>query len=243
MNPSLDIIASGSSGNAYVITAGHERLMIECGVPFKEVLHAIPWGGRISDTKGCLVTHRHADHFGYHEKVQTYNIPIYSLPSIADDFEGVFPLLPIHKYKIGGFKVMPIHVQHGNCENYSYIIDNPFIGRIVFATDCEDFPYDIKDVTTLMIEANYSEDILLQHALDGEDIRSRSETHMEINRTLACVERLQSPKLRRVVLLHLSDGLSDEKAFIKAVQEKVGEFVDVYAADKGMTLSLEKDYF
>lgn len=243
MNPTLDVIASGSSGNAYLITAGHERLMIECGVPFKEVLHAIPWGGKISNTKGCLVSHRHGDHFECHDGVQLYNIPIYSLPSIADDFEGVFPLLPKHKYKIGQFSVMPLHVQHGSCDNYSYIIDNPFTGRIVFATDCEDFPYDIPNVTTLMIEANYSEEILLQHALDGDDIRSRSETHMEINRTLACVERLQSPKLRRVVLLHLSDGLSDEKAFIEAVQEKVGDFVEVYAADKGMKIGLEKEWF
>lgn len=148
-----------------------------------------------------------------------------------------------HKYVIGSFTIMPLSVPHGDCPNFAYIIDHYATGRIVFATDCEDFPYDIKDVTTLMIEANYSEEISLQHALDGEEIRSRSETHMEINRTLACIERLQSPKLRRVVLLHLSDGLSDEKAFIKAVQEKVGEFVEVYAADKGMKIGLEKDWF
>lgn len=138
---------------------------------------------------------------------------------------------------------MPLSVPHGDCPNFAYVIDHPECGRILFATDCEDFPYSIPDVTTLMIEANYSEEILLRHALDGEEIRSRSETHMEINRTLACVERLKSPKLRRVVLLHLSDRLSDEEAFIKAVRGVVGEFVEVYAADKGMTLSLEKDYF
>lgn len=195
------------------------------------------------------VTPTDSDHSAYRYKVSEYEIPILCSKDIVDDEH---PLMDIgrykflenkHRYNVGSFQVMPLTVPHGDCPNFAYVIDHPSCGRILFVTDCEDFPYDIPGVTTLMIEANYSEEILLRHALDGEDIRSRSETHMEINRTIACVERLKSPKLRRVVLLHLSDGLSDEKAFIKAVQEKVGDFVDVFAADKGMTLSLEKDWF
>lgn len=190
-------------------------------------------------------TERHSDHFKYAKELARYNFPIYTTADAADMLpeDDARDLAPKHKYRIGSFQVMPLEVPHGDCPNFAYVIDNPFTGRIVFATDCEDFPYDIPDVTTLMIEANYSEEILLRHALDGEEIRSRSGTHMEINTTLNAIERLQSPKLRRVVLLHLSDGLSDEKAFIKAVQGVVGEFVEVYAADKGMKIGLEKDWF
>lgn len=166
-----------------------------------------------------------------------------SSDDVADKYKGVYRLEPKRKVLAGSFAIMPLPVPHGDCPNYAYIIDHPDTGRIVFATDCEDFPYDIKDVTTLMIEANYSEEILLNKALDGEDIRSRSETHMEINRAVAVVERLYSPKLRRVVLLHLSDGFSDERAFIQAVKEVVGDMVEVYAADKGMRIGLDKDWF
>lgn len=241
MTPTLDILASSSAGNAYVVTAGGQRLMIECGVQMNKILPALDFD--VTSVVGCISTHRHFDHMGYYKQVMDYNIPVYSNKEVAGEFEGVFPLLPKHKYNIGSFQVMGLYVNHGLADCYTYIIDHPSTGRIVFATDCEDFPYDIPDVTTLMIEANYSEEILLNKALDGEEIRSRSETHMEINRAISVIERMYSPKLRRVVLLHLSDGFSDERAFIQAVREKVGDIVEVYAADKGMRVGLDKDWF
>lgn len=241
MTPTLDILASSSAGNAYVLTAGNERLLIEAGVPFKKVLPLL-WGKSLANTY-VIASHSHLDHLGYYKQYLEYTLPIYSSEAVAETHEGIIGLKPKAKYRIGGFQVMPLEVPHGDCPNYAYVIDHPDTGRIVFATDCEDFPYDIKDVTTLMIEANYSEEILLNKALDGEEIRSRSETHMEINRCISVIERLQSTKLRRVVLLHLSDGFSDERAFIQAVKEKVGDMVEVYAADKGVRVGLDKDWF
>ena len=191
-------------------------------------------------------TERHQDHFKYaKELTTTYGMPLFSTPDAVNTISRGYPMKAKYKYKLAncGFSIMALPVPHGDCPNYAYVIDHPDTGRIVFATDCEDFPYDIKDVTTLMIEANYSEEILLNKALDGEDIRSRSETHMEISRCVSAIERLCSPKLRRVVLLHLSDGFSDERAFIGAVREVVGDMVEVYAADKGMRIGLDKDWF
>lgn len=245
MTPTLDILASGSKANAYVVTAGNERLLIECGVKPSEILKAIDYD--VDSVVACLLSHSHSDHCGYAKQILGYDIPIYTnndtAIKIGLDTLWWNELSPRHRYKFGSFAIMPLSVPHGDCPNYAYVIDHPDTGRIVFATDCEDFSYDIKDVTTLMIEANYSEEILLNKALDGEEIRSRSETHMEINRAISVIERLQSPKLRRVVLLHLSDGFSDERAFIEAVKEKVGDMVEVYAADKGMRIGLDKDWF
>lgn len=243
MTPTLDILGSSSHGNAYVVTAGNERLLIECGVKPSEILKAIDYE-IVSSVAGLVCSHFHGDHAKYLNEIDKYGIPIYSNCELKEHYPFANMILPKHKYDIGDFfKVMPLQVPHGEVENYAYVIDHPDTGRIVFATDCEDFPYFIPNVTTLMIEANYSEEILLNKALDGEDIRSRSETHMEINRAISVIERLQSPKLRRVVLLHLSDGFSDERAFIGAVREKVGDMVEVYAADKGMRVPLDKDWF
>lgn len=55
--PTLDILASSSAGNAYVITAGNERLMIECGVPFREILKVINY--EIKSVVGVLISHAH----------------------------------------------------------------------------------------------------------------------------------------------------------------------------------------
>lgn len=242
MTPTLDILASGSKANCYVLKAGQDHLIIEAGVKPSEIIQHIDF--KTDRFIMCLCSHKHQDHFKYAKQLHDdYCISVYTNPDAVTNFG--YPMKAKYKYHIIGtdWKVMPLPVPHGDFPNYAYVIDHPDTGRIVFATDCEDFPYDIKDVTTLMIEANYSEEILLNKALDGEDIRSHSETHMEINRAISVIERLQSPKLRRVVLLHLSDGFSDERAFISRVREVVGDMVEVYAADKGMSLSLEKDWF
>lgn len=236
----LICVDSGSGGNSYAIKTDSEILLIECGVPFNRTLQAIQFN--TNNVVGCIVSHSHADHIGYQKQVRGYVIPVYCTPSAAEVNDGIFMLQNKHRYAIGNFKIMSLQVKHGDCECYSYVIDHPECGRIVFATDLEDFPYHIKDVDTLMIEANYSEDIIVEKMMQNEEIRSQSHNHMEINTTLACIERLYSPSLKRVILIHLSSGLSDERAFISAVREKF-PILDVYATDKGVVINVDKEEF
>ena len=56
MTPTLDILASGSKANGYVITAGNERLLIECGVKPSEVLNAINYD--VMSVGAVLCSHR-----------------------------------------------------------------------------------------------------------------------------------------------------------------------------------------
>lgn len=39
----MKCVSSGSSGNGYVLISDNEFLLIECGVPAKEMLHAIDY--------------------------------------------------------------------------------------------------------------------------------------------------------------------------------------------------------
>lgn len=55
--PTLDILASGSAANGYVIHAGNERLLIECGVKPSEILKAIDY--KVNKVWACLVSHAH----------------------------------------------------------------------------------------------------------------------------------------------------------------------------------------
>lgn len=59
----LKCISSGSSGNAYALIGEEEILLLECGMPLKEVKKAIDW--QILKIKGCVLSHIHADHSKY----------------------------------------------------------------------------------------------------------------------------------------------------------------------------------
>ena len=50
-------IASGSSGNCYIVSNGTHKLMIECGIPIKKIREK--GGFCVHEIDGCLISHGH----------------------------------------------------------------------------------------------------------------------------------------------------------------------------------------
>ena len=59
----LKVLGSGSSGNCYILESDAEALVIEAGLPFKEVKIALDFN--ISKIVGMICTHSHKDHSGF----------------------------------------------------------------------------------------------------------------------------------------------------------------------------------
>ena len=59
----LKVLGSGSSGNCYILENDTEALIIEVGVPFKDVKVALNFD--IKKIKAVIVTHEHGDHRRY----------------------------------------------------------------------------------------------------------------------------------------------------------------------------------
>ena len=110
---------------------------------------------------------------------------------------------------------------------YSFIITCPSGEKILFATDLSKFNYKVSGCDVIMMEANYDEDIIYESLARGEVVRSQSENHLEINDCLEAVERCVDTNTKLIILLHMSDGYSDEKRFQKIVQKATGKRVCV----------------
>ena len=132
---------------------------------------------------------------------------------------------------IGGFKVQCLKVPH-NALCYSFIIKCPSGEKILFATDLSKFNYKVSGCDVIMMEANYDEDIIYEALARGEVVRSQSENHLEIKDCLEAVERCVDTNTQLIILLHLSDGYSDEKRFQKMVHKATGKRVGVARAGK-----------
>lgn len=135
---------------------------------------------------------------------------------------------------------MPLPVEH-NVENYAYLIEHKEIGKLVFCTDAISFPYKIKAVNHMLIEANYSNDIVLDNMMKGYEIRSQNQYHMELEDTIECIKNNMSSELNNVVLIHLSEIQSDEQMFIEKVHAETG--VRPVVAEKGLTININKEFF
>lgn len=235
MSATLTCLSSGSSANGYILRADNDILILECGVPVTDCLRALNYD--ITLVEGCCVSHSDGDHAKYTKQYQTY-FHVYSTPSMAGKYDGVHPLRPLTKYTIGGFKVVPFQVEHGDKDCYSYLITHSAIGNLLFITDAENFPYRLQGVNTLMIEANYSDDIRVDALLNGAELRAQSRNHMELNETIATIRRLGRP---HTILCHLSQGLSDEAMFKKRIFAELGVHAEI--AVKGSVHDLSKEDF
>lgn len=135
---------------------------------------------------------------------------------------------------------MPLLVNH-NAMNFAYVISHEEIGKMIFCTDATSFPYKIKDVNFIAIESNYSDDIVIDKMCDNAEIKSHNENHMEITQTISAIKNNYSSSLNNVMLIHLSDTLSNEQLFKDKVFKEIG--ITPIIADKGIEIEINKEQF
>ena len=53
----IEVLGSSSAGNAYIISDGESSLLLECGLPIREL--QLKSNFRIAQMSGCLISHLH----------------------------------------------------------------------------------------------------------------------------------------------------------------------------------------
>ena len=170
----IDIIGTGSSGNAVLID---NTILIDIGLPWRDVGNAAMSASRI------FVTHRHADHLGMsavrgllkHRPAMVKHglyVNRESFDHIAKRAPGVASMIPEshiirdntvveHSWRGSRYRIEAYSLVH-NVENHGFVITNLDTGkRLIHATDTMSMhsaPPGIYDV--LLIEGNYDEDVI-----------------------------------------------------------------------------------
>lgn len=234
----LKCLSSGSQGNCYFLEAKDETLILELGIGLKDILKGLNYD--LTKVVGCCVSHSHKDHSKSIPNAIKSALDVYSCSEVQTIYSQVKVLKKGSKTKIGEFLVQPIPVSH-SVETYSFVIDHDDIGRCLFVTDASDFKYKVKGCKHIFIEANWSEEILIDNACNDVEMRSRHEQHLEINRTIEILKANYSSELETIVLLHLSNGNSNAEKFKNMVQYELG-FNNVYVAESNLIVNLESDF-
>lgn len=243
----LKCLGSSSSGNCYILHSlrSDEVLIIEAGVPMLEVKKALKF--KISSIKGCIVSHRHNDHAKYIGDYLKCGIKVLALPDV---FEGkgitnrafCKVIEPMHGYKVGGFKILPLSVVH-DVPCVGFIIEHEEIGKLLFITDTMMLEYQLPKLNHIMLEANYDDDILqcnIDNAIIPASMRERLlHSHMELQTAKEVLRVNDISSVNEIILLHLSNNNSDAAQFQREVEEVSGK--PVYIAKKGLELSLMKE--
>lgn len=243
----LRVIGSNSSGNCYVLDGETEALVIECGCPLKDIKQAIDW--KVEKIVGACVTHRHSDHSKYIHEILWAGIRVLALRDVFEEknvtsHPFAIEIKPNKGYKVGGFKIQPFYVHH-DVPCVGYIIQHSELGKLLFVTDTAAMGYKIDGLTNIMIEANYADDIVDSNIENGNlSVAMRNRlfgSHLSIDTAKRVLERQNLSQVENIILIHLSNGNSNEKRFIREVIELTGKHA--YAANKGMAINLHQTPF
>lgn len=236
----LTCIGSSSKGNCYIIQNNSEALIIEAGLPLLEAKKVLNWN--IQKVVGCLVSHQHGDHAAFAKEYTDAAIPLLAPEeTIKTKNLGYSAKATEHGkcYKLGNFKVIPFNVYH-DVPCMGYLVWHKEFGKLLFTTDTYAVPYNFNGINHWLIEANYSDEILNNNIANGRVPKMMKErlmlSHLSIDNTIGILKRNDLTQTRHIVLLHLSDGNSNEAEFVRAVRRATGK--RTIAAKKGVEITL-----
>lgn len=223
----IKVIASGSSGNCYLISDDKTLLLLDAGISFKQI--QIGTNFNISNIGGCFVTHRHIDHAKSIKDLNKRGVPIFGPKDVAE----IYPIKiikPFIKLKIGTFEIVPFPLKH-DVECYGYQIMNKD-NKLVYITDTTYAKYKFSNLTHIMIEANYDRNIIRNNTfndvVNGKLANRIISSHMSLDTVKEFLSENDLNKVQQIYLLHLSDNNSDTALFKDAIQRQTGAEVYVF---------------
>lgn len=229
----IQCLGSSSAGNAYRITDGHTPLLLEAGFPYKQLQRALNF--RLQDIDGCLITHEHLDHSKAAPDLMRAGINIYCSQGTADARQLAGHRLKIIKalqpVTIGTWSILPFDIQHDVEEPLGFLLTNTAGDKLVFLTDTYYCRYRFVGLTHIMVECNYSLDIVNQRLAAGQLHPAQKKrllrSHFGLEHVKGFLKANDISKVEEIWLLHLSDGNSDAERFKREIQEITGKMVMV----------------
>lgn len=233
----LKVLASGSKGNCYLLQSKTETLILECGISYKQILEGLNFD--LKRVVGCLITHEHKDHCKAVEKLIENGIDIYSskgtFQSIGIENHRTTVIESEKFFKVGNFTIMPFEANHDAKEPLGFLINHKEIGNLLFLTDSYYCEYSFNNLNHILIECNYSKNILdenIENRIIPVSLRNRIvKSHFELENVIEFLESNDLSKMKTLMLLHLSSSNSDENLFIREIAKKTGLVIDVAKAN------------
>lgn len=225
----LKCLGSSSSGNCYLLCHNDEVLILDAGIPIKDIKRALNW--QLGGIQGVLCTHGHHDHDLSVKDFLNMGIPVFK----PFDETIAFPL----KIRYGSFVVQSFKVPHDGVPCYGFYITVSG-HRILYATDFEYLPCSFKNVrlTDMIVECNHQTELVDKgQAKYPHQIKGHCSLDTLIEKV---IKENMTSDLRTVILCHLSGDSANSEECLAEVQKVVGDGANVVVARKDLEVELSK---
>lgn len=229
----IEILSFGSSsaGNCYWVSDGTTQLLLEAGIKFKDIQIGLNF--RISAIAGCLISHEHGDHSKCLKDVLKAGIDAYASKGTFESLNitnhRAKPIEAKKQFQIGTWTILPFDTEHDAAESLGFLLANQQGEKLLFATDTYYIKYKFPGLTHIMVEANYSLDILKENIFQGivpVAMKKRlMRSHFSLENVKEFLKANDLSKVQEIWLLHLSDTNSNAELFKKEIMELTGKMI------------------
>lgn len=244
----LKVLASGSSGNCYILQSPTGSLLIEAGIPWKEIQKGIDF--ELRDIVGCLVTHEHKDHCKAVKDVMWAGITTAMSDGTAkalNAYEHMFYRAQAVKsgqqFNIEDFTIMAFETEHDAAEPLGFLIQyRPTGEKLLFLTDSYYCKYLFDGLSYILIECNYIKETLdwnIENDYIYEAMKPRLlQSHMSLETVKGFLKANDLSPCQEIILLHLSSQNADSDRMVQEIEELTG--IKPKIAVPGLEVPLEQ---
>ncbi len=227
------VYASGSKANVYTVDDGKTKILIEMGLPIKELKRVLGFG--LSDISFALLTHCHKDHSRCVQDILKYGVDVYTSQGTIDALRlsghRVHTVQAKKQFTIGSWLVMPLETQHDAPDPLCFLMANSNGEKLLFATDTFYLKYSFIGLNIIAIECNYSLDILRANVESGAvsaELKNRIlRSHFSLENVKGFLRANDLSKVQEIHLIHLSGENSHSERFKQEIQALTGKPVYV----------------
>lgn len=208
-------LGSGSRGNALLVEFGSTLLMVDCGLPRRDLELRLKAVGRSpADITALLVTHEHADHLrGVAPFARRYGTPVWMTPGTAANVRSIPRInsLSCHRpLMLGDIRIEPYTVPHDAREPCQFVFGAGG-RRLGLLTDTgyvtAHIDERLKGCDALALECNHDLESLARGSYPPS-VKSRvasNHGHLNNEQAAALLERFRGTGLQWVMAMHISE--------------------------------------
>lgn len=240
----FNILGSGSSGNATLLEAGETRVLVDCGLPIKELAKRLAEAGETADRIcAVVITHEHADHIkGLSALCKNLKTPVHisrralAAARIKDEKSLAIGenLRPLETFEVGSLQITPIRVPHDSIDPLVFRFEYKGI-RMAIVTDLGHVPQyvseQLKGCDALVIESNHDLDRLKACRYPWsikQRVLSRN-GHLSNDETARFLREDFDGTAKHIVLAHLSRENNHPEVARLAAEEALASRTPLFA--------------